>query len=274
MTVRNRLIATLLVRNGRVVQSVRFRHTNVIGSLFTAVDFFNTWEVDELVVLDVSRTPEGHGRFLTEVVDRVASRCFVPMAVGGWIRSVADAREALRHGADKVVVNTAAFQRPELLTDLASALGSQAVVASIDVLDGNVWLDRGQMQANYPFNFPAVAWAVGAVEHGAGEIYLTSIDRDGSRVGYDLELTRAVSEAVSVPVIASGGVGRWEHLVDGLVEGRADAVSVANAFHFTEHSTREAKLHLMRAGMNVRPTAFMDLGWDRGVEYRVDYRAT
>lgn len=273
MTVRNRLIATLLVRNGRIVQSVGFRHTNVIGNLFTAVDFFTTWEVDELVVLDVSREPSGHERFLKEVVNGVARRCFVPMSVGGWVRSVADAQETIRWGADKVIVNTAAYENPTLVSDMAKALGSQAVVVSIDVRGDEVWLDRGRRRAE-SWGLDAVDWARGAVRLGAGEIYLTSIDRDGFRLGYDLPLTRAVSEAVSVPVIASGGVGRWEHLVDGLVKGKADAVSVANRFHFSEHSTREAKLFLMRAGMNVRPTSFMDLGWDRGVEYKVDYRAT
>ena len=274
MGVRNRLIATLLVRNGRIVQSVNFKHTNVIGNLFTAVDFFATWEVDELVILDVSRIPGGHEQFLKEVVYEVTHRCFIPITVGGWIRSVEDAQKTIRWGADKVVINTEAYRQPELIAQMAMALGSQAVVVSIDVHKGEdgdrVCIDRGkEMVKCIP-----IEWAKWAVDCGAGEIYLTSIDRDGSMLGYDLELTKAVSEAVSVPVIASGGVGKWEHLVDGLTIGMADAVSVANKFHFMEHSTRAAKLFLMRAGMNVRPTTFMDMGWDRRVQYQVNYRAT
>ena len=190
---KKRLIPSLLVRDGRIVQSVQFRHTNVIGNVITAVDFFNGWAVDEILILDVSREHTGREEFL-DIVDELSERCFVPLAVGGWITSIPEIETLLEHGADKITVNTHAFRNPAFVTEAAKVFGSQCVVVSIDVkrdADGApiVWIDRGQESTGVT----AVEWAKRAVDAGAGEILLTSIDHDGMRKGYDLPLMKSVS---------------------------------------------------------------------------------
>jgi len=265
---KKRLIPSLLVRDGRIVQSVQFRHTNVIGNVITAVDFFNGWAVDEILILDVSREHTGREEFL-DIVDELSEPCFVPLAVGGWITSIPEIETLLEHGADKITVNTHAFRNPGFVTEAAKVFGSQCVVVSIDVkrdADGApiVWIDRGQESTGVT----AVEWAKRAVDAGAGEILLTSIDHEGMRKGYDLPLMKSVSAAVSVPVIAFGGVGHWSHMVAGVTEGGADAVSAGNIFHFTEHSTKKAKEYLRHAGVDVRDTFFYRVSIPRRPRYK------
>jgi cyclase len=188
---------------------------------------------------------------MVEVVERAAERVFIPLTVGGGVRTVEDARRLLRAGADKVGVNSAAVANPELISEVADVFGAQCVVVAIDARRGEVYTHGGRT----PTGIDAVAWAEDAARRGAGEILLTSMDRDGTRAGFDLELTRAVVDAVDVPVIASGGVGDLQHLVDGAVIGGADAVLAASIFHFGEHTVAEAKAALSRAGVVVRPVA-------------------
>lgn len=250
---KKRLVPVLILRDGRVVQSVNFRHTNVIHwNPVTAVDFFNAWAVDEIVVLDVSRDTGQRAKF-HEAVLGLSRKCFVPLTVGGWVASAEEMRTLLRLGADKVVINTAAFRRPELITECAVIFGSQCVVVSIDVrrsptLGHEVYIDRGREATGVA----ALDWAKEAQARGAGELLLTSIDHDGARRGYDLELMRSVTEAVEIPVIAFGGVFTWDHLVEGITRGGVEAVAAANIFHYTEHSTRKAKEHLRASGIDVR----------------------
>jgi cyclase len=207
---------------------------------------------DELVFLDITASSDGRGT-MVDVVRRTAEEVFIPFTVGGGIRSVDDARRMLRAGADKVSANTSAVERPELLRDISDEFGSQCAVCAIDARrrDGGweVFVHGGRT----PTGIDAVAWAVQASRFGAGEILLTSMDRDGTRDGFDLALTRAVAEAVDVPVIASGGVGTLEHLVEGIRDGRADAVLAASIFHFGEHTVGEAKAVMAAAGLIVRP---------------------
>ncbi len=269
---KRRLIASLLVRNGRIIQSINFNHTNVIGNAITAVDFFNTWAVDEIVILDISRSIEFRKQFIN-IVKSLSERCFVPLSVGGWITKPEDVRDLLKIGADKVIINTEAFKQEGLISACSRIFGSQCIVISIDVKTNEngeyeVVLERGQ---EYTGLHP-VSWAKTAEDRGAGEIYLTSIDNDGSRKGYDLDLTRNVVEAVDIPVIASGGVGSWQHLVDGIELGMADAVSAANIFHFTEHSTKKAKEYMFNAGVEVRETIFFKNLTQRKPKYEIHYR--
>lgn len=249
---KKRLIPVLVLRDGTVVRSVNFKHTNVIHwKPATAIDFFNKWAVDEIVLLDVSRTQENRAKFY-EVVADLSKKCFVPLTVGGWVTSIEEVRTLLRLGADKVTLNTAAVRRSAFITDCAKAFGSQCTVVSIDVVGAagtwNVVIDRGRERTG----LDPVAWARQAEASGAGEIFLTSVDREGTGTGYDLELVRAVSGAVSIPVIAFGGAFTWQHLVDGIVIGGAEAAAAANVFHFTEHSTKKAKEFMRTAGLEVR----------------------
>jgi cyclase len=249
---KKRLITSLILRHGMVVQSVAFKHTNVIGDAITAVQFFNQWSTDEIVLLDVSRDLSHRERFYP-IVENLSRKCFVPLTVGGWVTTIEEIRRLLSIGADKVVINTAALARPALITEAAATFGSQCVVISIDVRrtplgEPEVHADRGRLATGWQ----PTAWAEEAVRRGAGELYVTSIDHDGMRGGYDLALTRAVADAVDVPVIAFGGVGRWEHLVDGIRAGGAEAVAAANIFHYTELSARKAKEFMRTSGIDVR----------------------
>jgi len=253
VALKKRLIASLVLRDGVVVRSVEFRHTNVIhASASTAVDFFNRWAIDEIVVLDVSRDQTQRTRFY-DVVERLSRKCFVPLTVGGWVTTVEEIRRLLRLGADKVTINTQACRTPAFVSEAARAFGAQCIVGAIDVRRGadgtpDVWADRGAE----PTGWRAPEWARELERRGAGEIYLSSIDRDGGKHGYDLDLVRGVAKAVGIPVVAFGGAATFQHFVDGLVQGGADAVAAANMFHFTEQSTRRAKEHLRRCGIDVR----------------------
>jgi cyclase len=250
--VKKRLIPVLILRDGMIVQTLQFKFTNIIGDAITAVEFFNRWAADEIIILDVSRTAAKREKFYS-VIQNLSRKCFVPLTVGGWIDSVEEVRRLTRYGADKVTVNTAAVRRPAFITECATVFGSQCIVAAIDARrraagDWEVVVDRGRE----PTGRPVLEWAQQCEAAGAGEIFLTSIDQDGTRRGYDLELMRAVVDAVTIPVIAFGGVLAWQDLVDGIKLGGCEAVSAANVFHYTEHSTRNAKEFMRRAGIDVR----------------------
>ncbi len=250
---KHRLIPVLILRDGVVVQSIQFKHTNVIHwKPMTAVDFFNLWAVDEIVILDVSRSKKKREVFY-EVTSGLSRKCFVPLTVGGWIDSTDEVRKLLRLGADKVAINTESVRRPELIGECAKVFGSQCIVVSIDAKaheDGSyeVYIDRGRE----PTGLSPFEWSRDARKAGAGEIFMNCIERDGFRQGYDLELLRGMVESVDIPVIAMGGVFTWQHLVDGIIEGGADAVAAANIFHYTEHSTKKAKEYMREAGIDVR----------------------
>ena len=250
---KKRLIAVLILRDRQVVQSVRFKHTNVIHyDPIHAVDAFNKWSVDEIVMLNVSPSYETRQGFVEEV-SKISRQCFVPLAVGGWITDDAYAQDLLRDGGDKLVVNTIIHDDPELVSTLASRFGNQCIVGSMDLKrddDGTgatVRVDRGQRDTSAD----PVSWAEHAVRQGCGELLVNSINHDGARRGYDVESIGAVAAAVDVPVIAFGGVFSWSHLVDGINAG-ADAVAVANQFHYTEQATKKAKVYLSNAGVLVR----------------------
>jgi cyclase len=251
-----RVIPCLDVTGGRVVKGTNFVDLRDAGDPVELAARYDAEGADELVFLDITASSDDRETTL-DMVYRVAEQVYIPFTVGGGIRSLEDARRMLRAGADKVSVNTAAVQRPELISEIAAEFGSQCVVCAIDAKrrsDGTedgfeVYLHGGRT----PTGIDAVEWALRAVRLGAGEILLTSMDRDGTKVGFDHELTRAISDAVSVPVIASGGVGTLQHLVDGVVDGGADAVLAASIFHFGEHTVAEAKLAMLAAGITVRP---------------------
>jgi cyclase len=246
-----RIIACLDVRNGQVVKGVHFEGLRNAGDPAELAARYNEEGIDEVVILDVTATLEGR-RALAETVGAVAGRIFIPLTVGGGIRSEEDAAAAVDAGADKVSLNTAALVHPDLITTLASRYGSQAVIVAIDAkwIDGRaiVYVRSGQTGTERE----AVEWAREAAKRGAGEILLTSIDRDGTRQGFDCKLTAAVSSAVSIPVIASGGAGSLEDFSDVFLEGRADAALAASIFHFSEHSVRKLKEMLRSRYIPVR----------------------
>lgn len=246
-----RILPCLDVDAGRVVKGMRFRGLRDAGDPVELGRAYAEAGADELVFLDISATTEGR-RTVVDLVSGVAAELFIPFTVGGGIRTVDQMREILRAGADKVAVNTAAVARPELLTEAAERFGSQAVVIAIDASREaqrfRVFVRAGREATN----LDAVSWAVEAVERGAGEVLLTSIDRDGTRAGFDLELLRRVSGSVSVPVIASGGAGRLEDLRDAFRLGKADAVLAASVFHFGDLSIAEVKEYLAREGIPIR----------------------
>jgi cyclase len=249
-----RVIPCLDVTDGRVVKGVNFVGLRDAGDPVELAGRYDLEGADELVFLDITASSDGRAT-MVDVVERTADQVFIPFTVGGGIRAVEDARQMLRAGADKVSVNTAAFQRPSMIAEISEEFGAQCVVCAVDARanDGGweVFLHGGRT----PTGRDAIDWAVEATRLGAGEILLTSMDRDGTRQGFDLELTRAVSDAVDVPVIASGGVGTLEHLADGIELGGADAVLAASIFHFGEHTVAEAKAVLAGRGINVRPAA-------------------
>jgi imidazole glycerol-phosphate synthase subunit HisF len=246
-----RIIACLDVRNGCVVKGVHFQDLTNAGDPAALATRYNVEGIDELVILDVTATLEGRGA-LAETIRQVASRIFIPLTVGGGIRSEADAAAALDAGADKVSLNSAALAEPSLLTKLAARYGSQAVIVAIDAkrVDGRfaVFARSGSTASGRN----AVEWAREAADRGAGEILLTSIDRDGTRSGFDCELTAAVSSAVSIPVIASGGAGAFEHFLDVFTRGQADAALAASIFHFSEHAVADLKTYLHDRGVPMR----------------------
>jgi cyclase len=246
-----RIIACLDVRNGQVVKGVNFEGLRSAGDPAELARRYNAEGIDELVILDITATIEAR-RALADTIRAVARELFIPLAVGGGVRTEDDAAAAVDAGADKVSLNTAALADPALITTLAERYGSQAVVVAIDAKqqDGRfaVYARSGQSAADRD----AVEWAREAERRGAGEILLTSIDRDGTKIGFDCAMTAAVSSAVSIPVIASGGAGGLDHFVDVFTTGRADAALAASIFHYAETSVRSLKEHLRRHGIPVR----------------------
>ena len=250
-----RIIACLDVRDGCVVKGVQFQGLRDAGDPRALAARYNAEGIDELVILDVTATLEGR-RALKDTIQAVARELFIPLAVGGGIRTADDAEAAIDAGADKVSLNSAALADPSLLTRLAGRYGSQAVIVAIDARRA----DNGQFavfarSGTASAGRDAVEWAREAEARGAGEILLTSMDRDGTRGGFDCELTAAVSTAVAIPVIASGGAGSFEHFVDVFTRGRADAALAASIFHFAEHSVAGLKRFLHAQGVPVRLTA-------------------
>ena len=248
-----RVIPCLDVDQGRVVKGVNFVGLRDAGDPVELAARYDAEGADEVVFLDITASSDKR-ETITDLARMVAEEVYIPFTIGGGVRSVDDARLLLRAGADKVSVNSAAVRRPGLVSDLAAAFGSQCVVVAIDAKSNgdktwNVYINGGREDVG----LDVVDWATEVADLGAGEILLTSMDGDGTRNGYDLALTRAVVEAVPVPVIASGGVGTLDHLVDGAIDGGADAVLAASIFHFGEHSVREAKEALLAAGVVVRP---------------------
>lgn len=257
-----RVIPCLDVTAGRVVKGTNFVGLRDAGDPVELAARYDLEGADELVFLDITASSDNRDTTV-DMVRRVADEVYIPFTVGGGIRTLEDARRLLRAGADKVSVNTAAVERPELITEIAAEFGAQCVVCAIDAkrrtdddrqpaTNGwEVYLHGGRTRTG----IDAIEWAREAVRRGAGEILLTSMDRDGTREGFDLDLTQAIVDAVTVPVIASGGVGSIDHLVDGVAVGRADAVLAASIFHFREHTVADAKAEMAAAGIDVRPTA-------------------
>ena len=246
-----RIIPCLDVKDGRVVKGVNFVGLKDAGDPVEIAKRYDLESADEVCFLDITASHEER-KILLEVVERTAEQVFIPLTVGGGTRTLEDIRVLLKAGADKVSINTAAVEDPAFVKKAAARFGSQCIVVAIDAKrSGRGWeiYTHGGRRAA---GIDAVAWAQKMEEHGAGEILLTSMDRDGTKEGYDLELTRSISDAVQIPVIASGGAGTLEHLYQGFVEGRADAVLAASIFHHREFSIRQAKEYLRSRGVSVR----------------------
>jgi len=254
MPVAKRIIPCLDVDEGRVVKGIRFVDIRDAGDPVEAAQRYDEQGADELTFLDITASSSGRDTIL-HIVNSVARQVFIPLTVGGGVRSVENIYDLLNAGADKISINTAAVENPELVQEASSRFGSQCIVVAVDarrVPDSNplrweVYTHGGRM----PRGLDAQQWAVRMCELGAGEILLTSMDRDGTRLGFDLELTRSISDAIEVPVIASGGVGELSHLADGIERGCADAVLAASIFHFGEYTIAEAKAHMRRRGIEV-----------------------
>ena len=256
MPLSKRIIPCLDIDRGRVVKGVKFLEIRDAGDPVEVARRYDQQMADELVFLDITASSEKR-ETLYPIVEQVAAEISIPLTVGGGVRSTNDLRRLLRSGADKVAINTAAVTDPELVTRSADRFGSQCIVVAIDAKRVNkrkesprwdVFTHGGRKDTG----LDAVEWAIKMVEMGAGELLLTSMDRDGTKEGFDLELTRAISDAVDVPVIASGGVGTLEHLKDGFVEGHADAVLAASIFHYGQHTVGEAKAYLSEQGLEMR----------------------
>lgn len=246
-----RVIPCLDVDKGRVVKGVKFVDLIDAGDPVELAAFYDEEGADELVFLDITASHEGRNT-IVELARRTAEQVFIPLTVGGGVRGIEDVRRLLRSGADKVAVNTAAVERPELITDGAEDFGVQCIVVAIDAKRGGDDWEVYTHGGRRPTGMDAIGWAARAEELGAGEILLTSMDRDGTRDGYDVELLRAVNDVVNVPVIASGGAGAPEHFSQAIVEGKADAVLAASLFHFGGLKVREVKEYLASQGIIVR----------------------
>lgn len=254
MALAKRIIPCLDVKDGRVVKGVNFIGLRDAGDPVEAAKRYNGEGADELTFLDITASSDNRDTIL-HIIEEVAGQVFIPLTVGGGVRTVADIRRLLNAGADKVSINTAAVTRPDLINEAARFFGSQAIVAAVDAKAANPENTRWEIFTHggrNPTGLDAVEWAVEMQKRGAGEILLTGMDRDGTKQGFNLPLTRAVAEAVDIPVIASGGVGNVRHLIEGITEGKADAVLAAGIFHFGEIAIREAKRAMHEAGIEVR----------------------
>lgn len=253
-----RIIPCLDVHEGRVVKGVNFLQLRDAGDPVEQAKVYDAAGADELIFLDITATHEGRETMLN-VVRRVADSIFIPFGVGGGLRTVGDIRDTLLAGADKVSINSAAVHTPELITDGARRFGSQCIIVAIDAKWNGEFYEVYVRGGRTPMGIDAIEWVREAEDRGAGEVLLTSMDRDGTKDGYELTLTRAVADAVSIPVIASGGAGSLPHLVDVLTEGGADAALVASLFHFDGVSVPEAKAYLREHGVTVRPAEAIPL---------------
>jgi imidazole glycerol-phosphate synthase subunit HisF len=256
MSLAKRIIPCLDVDNGRVVKGVQFVDIRDAGDPVEIARRYDQEGADEITFLDITATHHNRDT-IVHVVEEVASQVFIPLTVGGGIRTLEDIRTMLNAGADKVGINSAAVFNPEFVKQAADKFGSQCIVVAIDAKkvsqdgEANRW-EIFTHGGRKPTGINAVEWAIKMKDFGAGEILLTSMDRDGTKSGFDLALTRAISEAVSIPVIASGGVGNLDHLADGIIDGKADAVLAASIFHFGEYTIEQAKLHMQSRGIEVR----------------------
>ena len=256
MSLAKRIIPCLDVDNGRVVKGVQFVEIRDAGDPVEVARRYNQEGADELTFLDITASSDDR-ETMVHVVEDVAAEVFIPLTVGGGIRELADIRRMLNAGADKVSINTAAVFNPEFVAEAADKFGSQCIVVAVDAKRVSAAGEPGRWEifthgGRKPTGIDVIEWVRKMDAYGAGEILLTSMDRDGTKIGFDNELTRAVSDAVRVPVIASGGVGDLQHLVDGILEGRADAVLAASIFHFAEYSIGEAKAFMKAQGIEVR----------------------
>ena len=256
MSLAKRIIPCLDVRDGRVVKGVKFVDIKDAGDPVEVAKRYDREGADEITFLDITASHEGRDTTVA-MVEKIAEQVFIPLTVGGGIRKAQDVRSMLKAGADKVAVNSAAIFNPSLINELCSIFGSQCIVIAIDAKRVSINPSRWEIYTHggrKPTGIDAVDWAVKMTngEFGAGEVLLTSMDRDGTKVGFDLELTKAISDAVDVPVIASGGVGSLEHLVEGIIDGGADAVLAASIFHFAEYTVEEAKKTMQQKGIEVR----------------------
>ena len=256
MSLAKRIIPCLDVDNGRVVKGVQFVDIRDAGDPVEVAKRYNEQGADEITFLDITASHEDRDT-MVHIVERMASEVFIPLTVGGGVRTIEDIRALLNAGADKVSINSAAVKNPDFVKEAAERFGSQCIVVAIDAKQVSAEGESYRWEifthgGRNPTGIDAVAWARKMADYGAGEILLTSMDRDGTKDGFNLLLTRAISEAVDVPVIASGGVGNLQHLVDGVVEGKADAVLAASIFHFGEYTIHEAKAYMQRAGVEVR----------------------
>ncbi|MEK6938035.1 MAG: imidazole glycerol phosphate synthase cyclase subunit [Nanoarchaeota archaeon] len=262
---KKRIVACLNIKNGIVVQSLSFNKYLPIGKPAIAIEFLNSWGIDEIILLDMDATPQKRKPNF-ELINLLSKKCFVPLTVGGGITTVEDVKQLVQSGADKVSINTAAVTNPVLISEASKIFGNQCIAVSIDAKKINrsdgissyeVFLNSGKQATG----LDPIELAKKVESLGAGEILINSIDKDGSKEGYDLELIKAVSNAVSIPVIACGGVGCPQHLLEGIALGKASAVAAGNFFHFTEHSPIVAKSYLRRKGINVRLDTYANYLW-------------
>lgn len=256
MSLAKRIIPCLDVDNGRVVKGVQFVDIRDAGDPVEVARRYDKEGADEITFLDITASSDNR-ETIVHVVERVAEEVFIPLTVGGGIRTMDDVRRMLNAGADKVAINTAAVFNPDFVKEASDKVGSQCIVVAIDAKQVSVEGEPKRWEifthgGRKPTGLDAIEWAKKMVDYGAGEILLTSMDRDGTKAGFDLDLNRAISEAVSVPVIASGGVGNLDHLSDGVLQGKADAVLAASIFHFAEYTVTEAKAHMQKQGIEVR----------------------
>jgi len=262
---KNRLIPIIIVKDDLIVQSFNFRKYLPIGSIEMAIEFFMSWDVDEIIVLDINASKDNRPPKL-EIIEKSIKNCFVPLTIGGGIRNMDDIKNALRSGADKVSINEHAYRDLSFIEKAARRFGSQCITVSVDTKkvgkEYNVFIRNGQINTG----MNVTDWIKSIERAGAGEILINSIERDGSRLGYDLQLLNLVSSNANIPVIACGGVGNTKHLADGILYGSCQAVAAANIFQHTEHSTIAAKAVMRKAGVPVRLNS--DVKYD---QYETDY---
>jgi cyclase len=248
---KTRLIPCIVTKDELVVQSFGFKKYLPIGNVKTAIDFFVNWDVDEIIVNDIDATKDGRAPNV-ELVSWAAKECFVPLTVGGGIKSLEHIRQLLKAGADKVAINSLALENPDFITQSSSLFGSQCITVSIDAIKHGNGYRVFDYQKQSALELDVVEWAMKVESLGAGEILLNSVDRDGSRQGYDTQLLRSVSDRLSIPVIALGGIGRFDQLAEGAIAGGCQALAAANIFQHMEHSTIAAKAQMRSANLNVR----------------------